>query len=120
MNFGVFLILGVLIVLILLCTASKKSSGENYYYTQPYYPYYYSSGYGSADPYVAYGYKGPGSYDYPGYGPAFNYQKNANCKIGCTTKYEYGNQSGKVEQLNNCLAACEVSNPYGSKKNDDY
>ena len=87
---------------------------ENYFYTQGYYPYYYSSGYGTDYPYQAFGYKGPGSYQYPGYGPAFSQQKASMCKLGCLGDYEYSGQKSenKVKRLDNCLKSCTNSNPY--------
>jgi hypothetical protein len=101
------------IVVILVCMLLKQK--ESYYNTQAYYPRYYTSGYGDSYPYYeARGYKGPGSYQYPGYGPAFADQKEDQCELGCigTYKYARGGAKKSVDSLDNCLRACKDGNPY--------
>lgn len=94
----------ILLVILFMCWIKND---EGYYFTQAYYPHYYASGYGTTDPITAYGYKGPGSYRYPGYGAAFNYEKNASCRLGCVNRFEYGTRDGgNSDALKNCLESC--------------
>ncbi len=113
-NIQIFII-ALLVVLIIFCILLKGK--EQFYYTQGYYPYYYSGGYIPDYPYTSeygsLGYRGVGSYRYPGYGPAYAKQKEEQCNIGCTSEYEYsrGKKSAKAIR-DNCYNACKAASPY--------
>ncbi len=112
-NIQIFII-ALLVVLFIYCILSKGK--EQYYYTQGYYPYYYSGGYIPDYPNRSMvGYKGSGSYRYPGYGSAYAKQKEQQCNIGCTSKYEYtrGNENANANR-SSCYDACGAANPYST------
>ena len=99
----------VIFVVIIICVLSNQK--ESYYYTQAYYPYYYSSGYD--DSYKELGYKGPGSYQYPGYSAEFAQQKETQCKLGCVQPMVYDQDTNNNEpNFGNCIQACKDANPY--------
>lgn len=138
-NIQIFII-ALLIGMIIYCIFWKGK--EQYYYSQGYYPYYYSGGYipdypshkmfgrdnadilkqtdpryytQAYDPYSDedLGYKGVGSYLYPGYGSAYAKQKEEQCNIGCTSDYEYtrGNKDANAIRAI-CKNSCKTANPY--------
>ena len=106
-----FLIIGIFIVLIIVCFFSNQKDG--YYYTQAYYPYRYTSGYGRDYPYYSkLGYKGPGSYGYPGFSPEYAKQKEENCKLGCIGNIPFAKRHPTSVSLDDCLESCIAENPY--------
>ena len=107
-----FLIVGILVVLIIGCIIKRK---EGWYYTQAYYPYRYTGGYGSDYPYYTQGYKGQGSYIYPGYTPKFAKQMEQNCKLGCLGNVPYAERHKNSPGCKDCLKACVAQNPYSMR-----
>ena len=103
------LIVGIFVVLIMVCILKPK---EGWYYTQAYYPYRYTGGYGTDYPYYTQGYKGPGSYRYPGYTPEFAKQIEQNCKLGCIGNVQFSEDHENSPDCKQCLQACAAQNPY--------
>nr|QBK85801.1 MAG: hypothetical protein LCMAC101_03960 [Marseillevirus LCMAC101] len=109
-NIQIFII-GFLVVLIIVCMLLKQKEG--WYYTQAYYPIAYMAGYGDKYPYYEkLGYKGPGSYGYPGYGRAYADQREKSCKIGCRGNDLYAQSHPGSPTYDQCIKACNVMNPY--------
>ena len=105
-----FFIIGIFIILIIVWCSSNQKDG--WYYTQAYYPYRYTGGYGRNDPYYTQGYKGPGSYKYPGYTPEYAKQIEQDCKLGCIGNAPFAEKHENSPDCKLCLKACAAQNPY--------